>query len=300
MNHQTSPSILAGATRAALCLAFAVSAQALADTTSTVDHTWDFTRSESVSPNWVNLGTTANPAIADSFYRFAQIGGSAMVGWTQDRNIGNGGGLYVTGRTDDPLTTYIARTLNDGSFLATNQSLTDFAVSITNWWQWGSGNHTSSEKTYLGLLNADGNGYLAEIVRSGTAILYSISGGLTDGTWTELGTTTFDRSGFGSSTDNKQILLSLTGGTLTLSQKKEDGTGDAIGELSTSVVSTAYGNFTTLIIGAGFGSNDNARFDNVHLSGTISAIPEPKAFAWLAGGFVLVVLVFSKGMRFRR
>jgi hypothetical protein len=295
MKYPTLPPTPAtGAARAVLCLALAASAQAFADTTSSLDVTWDFTRPTTASPNYITLPVEPNPAIADSFYRFAQTGGEAMVGWTQDRNGGNGGVLYTTGRNNDPLVTYIVRTLNDGSLLAKNQALTDFSVSITNWWLWGNGSHTSAETTLLGLFNADGNGYLAEVVRSGTVTLWSVTGGVT-GTRIQIETATFAPTLFPAA-DNKQILLSLSGTTLTFGQKAADGTGEVIGEVSTSVAGTAYGNFITLVVGAGFGGNDRVHFDDLHLTGTVAvtAIPEPATLTFVMGGLALAVFAFAR------
>lgn len=284
------PSIIRTTAIAAICFGYAIFA--VPADAKNIDHTWGFPS----SGNGQNLATTSDPAIADSFHIYTPDPSDSYFRWWQQNTTQ----INVIQSTVTP--SFVARKLNDGILMGSNEKLGAFTLSLDSNWLYG-GATDPRLKSFIGLLDANGNGVLAEVIRGsgsgtqgttgGRLNIYSLTSATASSivdpaTWgTPLQSGTFDNSNETGVPNAKQITFSFNDSTLSLSVAKADGSSLAGSSISFTMTDPAFSGFTTLLLGNMSPGREEQRFYNIHLTGT--AIPEP---ATSAIGLGLLALVF--------
>lgn len=183
------------------------------------------------------------------------------------------------------------RNLTDGGLLGSGQYLVNPSVTTAVTWQFGGSD--AKLWNYVGLLDADGSGYVAGIARNGEVAIYQVDNGLGNNfsAWgTPLATKTFAATATAATGGVWTILnFSIVDDTLTFSTSRTGGTSDSLSVVLDSLV---YTEFTTVALGARMVERERSDFDYLNVGGAV--VPEPATTALLIGGFVLCVSLFLR------
>lgn len=192
---------------------------------------------------------------------------------------------------------FAERSLYAGDALASGLTLDTFSATVDSWYYWGA-NGDGTLRSYIGLLNTEGDGYVATFYRKGQLVISKVTGGLS-GTWTTLvSEDNYDLAGT-NTTGYQKATFELTASGLTLSTV--DSIGTTLG--SVSVVLSAQeilSGFTTVALGSRQGGGEENYFGTLALTGTAAAVPEPSTAALLLGLGALGVATGTRLVRNRR
>lgn len=195
---------------------------------------------------------------------------------------------------------FLLRDLRQGSnALGAAEALLSPTVSVDTAWKWGTANATNM-RSYIGLLNADNQGYAVSVGRDGMVRIYQVDALSTTGSgtgdnptgWTLLDSKalSFSQAGWSSPTlpENNTITFSVTETSLVVTTSITGTNGNNLTYNFSG--SPAYDNLSQILLGARMNGNEHLMFDNLSLT----TIPESSAVALLAGGAMLLSACFLR------
>lgn len=227
--------------------------------------------------NWSSLADytlTGTPSAQSGFFYAADSTGT----WSISNGV-----LSGTWRTTGYQPSYTIRNFKDGNLLSAGQSLQSATVSFDSSWRWGN-KTTVTQGSIIGLLNSEGNGYIATIRIGGNAVIYQVENGVT-GTLTALASKTIDMSQLVQSAGPaapgsnlyQQITFTIEEGNILL--KSSVNPTDS---LSVSLpTNPEYLNFTQIVVGGIQYNAENIYIDNIRVNGVV--IPEAGTSAIVIG-----------------